>query len=543
MLSERENQLTQLSKDLSRSSVPAGQLLATLEKVRDIGHWHIDLRTKYVSWSDRAAELHLEEAGFSPKNFKSALAYYRKCDRAKLRAAIEAAIKEQKTFSCVVRMHKSADKTRYVRVSGEVGAVDGQITEIWGFIEDISKEENTRLQKNRAQAIERKLRTAIDEMNVGFILFDSHNRLIWCNETYKKFYPKSKPAMTAGTTFKRILEYGLAQGEYSHAIGQEENWKTQRLESLNAESGAPLEVLLSDGRWVLVHDAKMPKGGWAGFRVDITELKSLQKKLSSALFEARTAGQVQAALLPNLVHELKTPLNAVVGFAQLVGKLGEGSANSAKIVEYASDIEHSGLHMVSLIESLLSTPSVDEGSEETLKSVMLSEVLDRANHVAADLALRKGKALKFVRPESAISVKAHQTKLVQVLINLLSNALKYSPREGTVEVRVDTSDEVDLKIWVIDDGEGIEPEAMHRIFNRYDRLSADRRGDDGIGIGLAIAKDLVEAMGGRIGVENVPGRGAGFWVSLQRCESRVVPNTSWCQKRLDSGVIKRRAAG
>ncbi len=531
--------MSQLYGPSTMLNVPAEQLLATLEKVRNIGHWHVDLTQKRISWSERAAELHFEEPDFSPQNFKQAMAYYHVSDRAKLRIAIEAAIKTGRPFSCVVRMRKSKLKVRYVRINGEAGAVDGKTTEIWGFIEDVTREEHTRLEKNRAKAIERKLRSAIDEMNVGFILFDERDRMIWCNEIYGAFYPKSKPALEAGAHFKRILEYGLAQGEFADAVGQEQAWLTQRLAHHDNHSDTPIEVRLRDGRWVLAHDVPMRDGGWAGFRVDITELKSLQKKLSSALFEARTAGHLQASLLPNLVHELKTPLNAVIGFAQLLRVAGNGADNAAKIIEYAEDIEHSGLHMVSVIENILMPADVDADGATT--SVSLNDVLDRASHVAADLALKKGKSLKFNRPEDTILVKAHQTKLVQVLINLLSNAAKYSPNGGMIEIKVDAPDARSLRIWVIDDGDGIASGQKDRIFDRYDRLSADRQGDDGIGIGLAIVKELIEEMGGRIGVENVPGRGAGFWIALERYDDNVSSNKEWYSKGRKSRVGLRAA--
>lgn len=191
-------------------------------------------------------------------------------------------------FTFEARASKRAPKTSYMLCAGAKSDTD-PIT-ISGIIKDVSA---TTLLAERAQSAEEKLLDAIESLRDGFVIYDSDDRLVVCNQRYRDFYPRSAHAMKPGATFTEILNAGLAAGEYTAAVGREEEWLRERL-AQHQKSDLEVEQQLADGRWLRIAERTTPDGRRIGLRIDITRLKTNEAELKAALtklekseFEAR----------------------------------------------------------------------------------------------------------------------------------------------------------------------------------------------------------------------------------------------------------------
>lgn len=232
----------------------------------------------------------------------------------------------------------------------------------------------------------------------------------------------------------------------------------------------------------------------------------------AALESARKASEVRDELLSRVGHELRTPLHAILGWSQLMGASGD-----AATVEAAEQIEGAGRHLLRLVEDAMDLTAIQEGriSLEP-RSVRVDDSAREAIELVRPLADAKGIGIG-VRPSAGNPVAwADQGRLRQVLINLIGNAVKFTPAGGFVEIGWVVGESA-IRIIVTDNGPGIPPGELDRLFERYYRLGTSRDAP-GTGLGLAISRRLVEAMRGSIGVESRSGVGASFWLELPLAE-------------------------
>ena len=210
-------------------------------------------------------------------------------------------------------------------------------------------------------------------------------------------------------------------------------------------------------------------------------------------------------------HELRTPMNAVLGFGQL---LEMDAQLDPRHLPHVREILRAGRHLLALIDEVLDLASVEAGSITIdLQAVALGPLVDACLALVAPLAQPRRIALS-ANVAAAAQVRADEMRLRQVLINLLSNAIKYNRDAGQVRLAVDPSDAGGWRITVADTGPGISTEQQAQLFEPFNRLGAQGGDVQGIGIGLVITRRLVTAMGGRLGLDSVPGEGCRFWVEL-----------------------------
>ena len=277
-------------------------------------------------------------------------------------------------------------------------------------------------------------------------------------------------------------------------------------------------LLLRSGqvRWIAARARleRLPSGDLIidGVVFDVSELKRTQEAMLAAKEEAERANEAKSEFLSRMSHELRTPLNAILGFGQLLGleRLTETQSSSVE------QILKGGHHLLNLINEILDITRIEAGSMEmNLEALDVRAVLDEALRFAAPLAEQH--QIRFVPrgPRAGgITVRADRGRLHQVLLNLLSNAIKYNRPEGEVRVGARRRGAGQVRLSIADTGRGIDGEKLDRLFTPFQRLDAPQWGIEGTGIGLAITKSLVEAMGGRIGVESSPRHGSTFFVDL-----------------------------
>jgi PAS domain S-box-containing protein len=253
---------------------------------------------------------------------------------------------------------------------------------------------------------------------------------------------------------------------------------------------------------------------------DVTERKrfehALQEsntELASAKFAAEKANLAKSDFLSSMSHELRSPLNAILGFAQLMESSNPLPTPSQ--MESITQILQAGWHLLKLINEVLDLAVVESGKVSlSPEPVLLAEVLSECQAMMEPQAQQRAISMTFPEFDSALFVRADRTRLKQVVINLLSNAIKYNRKNGTVELICTAAGPEHIRISVKDTGAGLPPEKLGQLFQSFNRLGQEARSEEGTGIGLVVSKRLVELMGGVIGVESTVGVGSVFWIEM-----------------------------
>ncbi len=253
---------------------------------------------------------------------------------------------------------------------------------------------------------------------------------------------------------------------------------------------------------------------------DVTERKRFEQalqetnvELQSAKLAAEKANLAKSDFLSNMSHELRSPLNAILGFAQLLESTSPLPTTAQS--ESISQILQAGWHLLKLINEVLDLAVVESGKVSiSLEPVSLAAVMAECQAMMEPQAQQRGIRMIFPQLEIAYLVNVDRTRMKQVLINLLSNAIKYNREQGTVEVKCTAISPERIRISVTDTGEGLAPEKLAQLFQTFNRLGQEASGAEGTGIGLVVSKRLVELMGGVIGAESNAGVGSVFWIEL-----------------------------
>jgi len=250
---------------------------------------------------------------------------------------------------------------------------------------------------------------------------------------------------------------------------------------------------------------------YISIRTDITALKASEAEMVVARNEAQAANQAKSLFLSNMSHELRTPLNAILGFGQLLE--GDPALNPDQL-DSVQEITGAGSHLLELVNEVLDLARIESGRQElVLGAIAMDELVDECLSLTSTQAANRG--VCFALPAvSGCIVHADRTRLKQAMVNLLSNAVKYNRPGGQVRLEYEFPDNLSMRIHVHDTGAGIAPERLSELFQPFHRLGQELGEVEGTGIGLAITKQLIEAMGGVVGVSSIPDKGSDFWLEL-----------------------------
>lgn len=259
--------------------------------------------------------------------------------------------------------------------------------------------------------------------------------------------------------------------------------------------------------------------GYLLIGTDNSVRKQVELELHHAMAVAEKANLAKSDFLSSMSHELRTPLSAILGFAQLIDS---GSPLPTPAQKRSLDqILKAGWYLLELINQVLDLALIESGKLSlSPEPISLVEVMRECQAMIEPQAQARGIHVAFPLFERPYFVKADRTRVKQVFINLLSNAIKYNKPGGTVAVVYNASVPGRIRICVEDTGEGLSQDKLDQLFQPFNRLGQEHKGQEGTGIGLVTTKRLVEMMGGVMGVESTVGKGSMFWVELNLTAER-----------------------
>ena len=259
---------------------------------------------------------------------------------------------------------------------------------------------------------------------------------------------------------------------------------------------------------------------------DITGQKHAEENIIRSRDQANKANQAKSEFLSRMSHELRTPMNSILGFAQLMN-MGELNPKQKKAVNY---ILNSGKHLLNLIDEVLDISGIESGRLSLLpEPVQIKGIIEEVIDTVHPFALTRQLKIEFKNSTTnQVILFCDRKRLKQVLINLVNNAVKYNRQGGSIFVKTETLSPNDagiatIRIIVRDTGLGIEPDDLAKLFVPFERIGAEKSNTEGTGLGLAVVKRIMDAMGGSVGVESVVGQGSAFWIDLPIYESASSP--------------------
>ena len=278
--------------------------------------------------------------------------------------------------------------------------------------------------------------------------------------------------------------------------------------------------LLSRGR-VLEHDAQtgLPRV-LAGTHVDIDALKQADAELRAATAQAQAANEAKTRLLSGISHELRTPLNAILGFAQLM-RMDCNDESQSEAAEYLDEILLASRHLNQMLGDVLEWSGLQsERQTLELRPVAVAGLLRECAELVSLEVRQRNLRLEVQLPPDALQVLAEPRRLRQVLLNLLSNALKYNVPDGCVMLRAESAGNR-VRLIVEDTGLGIDPQQQDQVFEPFQRLGRENSMIQGTGIGLSLCLEFARQMNGQMGLHSEPGVGSRFWIELEQAPTPV----------------------
>jgi hypothetical protein len=383
-----------------------------------------------------------------------------------------------------------------------------------GVITDITElkqnEERLREAKRKAERAEARLASSVEATSEGFVIYDEQDRLVRANAAFQRLLGDDADIKEPGRTFEEIIRTLVARGHFDTEGEDPEDWIQKQLDMRKSGTMVETIVRFTDGRWMLRRDRRTPQGEMVGIRSDITTFKEQETALREARAEAEAANQAKSNFVANISHELRTPINGIWGFIQLMlmDELSDKQRERAEIVKSSSE------HLLELVNDLLDMSRIASGSLELdPQSVDVRELVDETVRMLKPMATEKALELfaQIDLPPGA-RITADPGRIRQILLNLVGNAIKFT-EAGRIALRVRETPEA-LMFEVADTGPGMSETDLETIFDRFARSDSPRLASPGAGLGLAITKGLVDLMDGEITASSEEGVGSLFTVRL-----------------------------
>ncbi|HEV2162340.1 MAG TPA: PAS-domain containing protein [Stellaceae bacterium] len=377
------------------------------------------------------------------------------------------------------------------------------------------------------------LSTLVENLNVGVSLVDAEGRFMALNSAYLDLFGIPPGTFGVGDTYEACIRYMVEHGD--HDIGDEDAESAVRRVVANAMRPVPqkFERKRRNGRTIEIRRAPLPGGGFVTTYIDETDARQREADLTRIRAElerqatelAATARNLHAAnaaksmFLANMSHELRTPLNAILGFSEIMRDAMLGPLDQ-RYRGYANDIHLSGAYLLRLINDILDTSKIDAGQMHLEQNrINLAELIGECERLVLERARAAGVSLVCAIGRSFPPLAGDRLRLKQALLNLLVNAVKFTPAGGSVRVSASAARPHGIDIAIADTGIGMEPASIARALEPFQQLDNRlARRYEGTGLGLPLAKSLIELHGGKLTIESAAGKGttARIWLPPER---------------------------
>ncbi len=405
---------------------------------------------------------------------------------------------------------------------------------LWhGYLTDITTQHAA---QHAAAERHRILLGAIESLGEAFVIFDAEDRLVLCNEQYRKVYAGVADLIEEGVAFEDLVRAGLQRGFLGSENSDAEAYVAERM-ARHRQARTDFVQHVGDNTLVRVVECRTHDGYTVGFRLDVTAYVQ-------AVEQAQAASRSKSQFLANMSHEIRTPMNAILGMLALL----QSTPLSPRQLDYSSKAQGAARSLLGLINDILDFSKVEAGKMALDPRAFRLDALlrDLAVVLSASAAAKPLELLYDVDPALPASLVGDDMRLQQVLINLGSNAIKFTERGEVLlqfQLLAREEEEVLMRVSVRDSGIGIAPEHQQRIFAGFSQAEASTtRRFGGTGLGLAISQRLVALMGGELQVSSTPGLGSCFSFELRlpvaqtvQSEARPVPRP---QRRRASDSLK-----
>jgi len=501
------------------------------------GLWDWNLMADKIFWSKSMYDI----LGLAPKaDYLSFREFARRLhpDDERLDNLIDELLRgKRKVFDQEFRMRHENGSYVWLRARAALSRGRDKIDpHLVGIVFDISRQKKLDHMNREAEL---RLKDAVENISEAFVLWDTDSKLVLCNTKYAQFHSLPAEVCEPGTPYS-VVTSAAKEPVVQQFVSAE----------LDEASGArSMEVQFADGRWLHINERRTKDGGFVSVGTDITALKrqeeslrdsertlvmtvrDLQKerqyaeeqqqrlvvladKYASEKTRAEAANRSKSEFLANMSHELRTPLNAIIGFSEIMAQGMFGPMGSPKYDEYAGDIGKSGQFLLDVINDILDMSKIEAGKIDLeFADIQITGLMDEVMRFVASRASEGG--ITIDRDMKRIpAFRADKRALKQVFINLMSNAVKFTPEGGTVTIKAAHDGRV-VQLQIIDTGIGIAAEDIEKLGRPFEQVenqfTKTRRGS---GLGLAISKSLVEMHGGTLVIESSEGHGTTVTVEL-----------------------------
>ncbi|MEQ1755150.1 MAG: ATP-binding protein [Micropepsaceae bacterium] len=479
------------------------------ERAARFGYWRLRLADGHLTWSPGMYRLLGVDPSLKPCN-KWLLSQIVDQDVAHLTDTINHAIKARSSFYYRTRVKDPNAATQIADTHGEMEiGPDGRVVSVIGVCTDVTSQVKAEAERERAQHI---YRTVAEEASDIIILHEEQG-IVFASRALDS---------VMGRTPEEIQDGNYLDLVHPDDIG----------EALKLRGRPPPGVVWSgtwrglhkDGRWIWMENrtrAVYDEEGRFCREItvvrDITDRKEHELKLLAAHERAEAASRAKSLFLANMSHELRTPLNAIIGFSDMMCAQVFGALGNERYIEYADDIRNSGRHLLELITSVLDIAKIEAGKLELhFEAVDLSFVIDECVHLLRVGAAEAGIELIADADPDTGGFLADRRAVKQILLNLLSNAMKFTPSGGHVTIATRAAGER-IELSVRDDGIGIPADQLPRLGKPFEQVCTDPLlAKGGSGLGLALVKAIAEKHGGRMSITSAEGAGTTVTIDFLR---------------------------
>jgi signal transduction histidine kinase len=350
------------------------------------------------------------------------------------------------------------------------------------------------------------LEQTLEQIDEGISVFDREGRLVAWNSHFVELLDLPSD-LSEGIELAEILWIQARRGDFGPVDCDEAVRK--RIEAFFEDVPTARERITPTGRILEIRRHILDDGAAVTRYADVTEQKIAEVKRAQASAEADFANRAKTEFLAHMSHELRTPLNAIIGFSELICEGLICPVLDKKSLEYIGDIHSSGLLLLAIVNDVLDMSKIESGKLELLfEQVAVQRVIAETIPIVSKLAHSRGLEIVFNAPQEDITIVADERALKQIVLNLVSNAIKFSNEGGRVEIGTAIHETKGLLLSIEDRGIGMTSEELERALQPFAQAKpTTTRTHGGTGLGLPIVKGLVDAHGGNLIIESTPGEG------------------------------------